>query len=157
MELINKIRKSRKGFTLVEIIVVLVILAVLAAFTIPTMLGFVTDAKNKASIAVAREVYLAAQAAAVEVVNATPTTTGNDLGTALSGKKGTVTNATMKTMLNTDDLATDDSWTVVAAGGTGAATGKISSVALTIAKDKKVITITAGQSAVITDAPVATP
>lgn len=66
MELINKIRKSRKGFTLVEIIVVLVILAVLAAFTIPTMLGFVEDAKGKALIAEAREVYVAAQATATE-------------------------------------------------------------------------------------------
>lgn len=66
MELINKIRKSRKGFTLVEIIVVLVILAILAAFTIPTMLGFVGDAKGKAYIAEAREVYVAAQSTATE-------------------------------------------------------------------------------------------
>ncbi|MDZ5724357.1 type II secretion system protein [Acetobacterium sp. K1/6] len=67
MELINKIRKSRKGFTLVEIIVVLVILAILAAFTIPTMLGFVGDAKGKSYIAEAREVYVAAQATATEM------------------------------------------------------------------------------------------
>ena len=66
MELINRIRKSRKGFTLVEIIVVLVILAILAAFTIPTMLGFVDDAKGKAMIAEAREVYVAAQATTTE-------------------------------------------------------------------------------------------
>ncbi|MBU4438595.1 MAG: type II secretion system GspH family protein [Acetobacterium sp.] len=66
MELINRIRKSRKGFTLVEIIVVLVILAILAAFTIPTMLGFVGDAKKKAAIAEQREVYVAAQAIATE-------------------------------------------------------------------------------------------
>ena len=49
-----------QGFTLVEIIVVLVILAILAAFTIPTMLGFVADARGKAYIAEAREVYVAA-------------------------------------------------------------------------------------------------
>ncbi|OXS27076.1 MAG: hypothetical protein BI182_06335 [Acetobacterium sp. MES1] len=66
MELINKIRRSRKGFTLVEIIVVLVILAVLAAFTIPSMIGFVKDAKKKAAIAEQREVYVAAQAIATE-------------------------------------------------------------------------------------------
>lgn len=52
--------KSNKGFTLVEIIVVLVVLAILAAFIIPTMLGFVADAKGKAYIAEAREVYVAA-------------------------------------------------------------------------------------------------
>lgn len=66
MELINRMRKNRKGFTLVEIIVVLVILAILAAFTIPTMLGFVGDARGKAYIAEAREVYVAAQSTATE-------------------------------------------------------------------------------------------
>jgi len=66
MELINRIKKNRKGFTLVEIIVVLVILAILAAFTIPTMLGFVNDAKGKSYIAEAREVYVAAQSTATE-------------------------------------------------------------------------------------------
>ncbi|MDD3307284.1 MAG: prepilin-type N-terminal cleavage/methylation domain-containing protein [Acetobacterium sp.] len=37
---------NKKGFTLTEIIVVLVILAVLAAFTIPTMLGFVSHSQE---------------------------------------------------------------------------------------------------------------
>lgn len=83
MELINKIRKSRKGFTLVEIIVVLVILAILAAFTIPAMLGFVNDARGKAYIAEARTVYVAAQSSATEF-NATFKLTDAALSTALS-------------------------------------------------------------------------
>lgn len=66
MEWIKKQIRGKKGFTLVEIIVVLVVLAILAAFTIPTMLGFVADAKGKAYIAEAREVYVAAQAVATE-------------------------------------------------------------------------------------------
>ncbi|AWW27157.1 prepilin-type N-terminal cleavage/methylation domain-containing protein [Acetobacterium carbinolicum] len=66
MEWIKKQRDQKKGFTLVEIIVVLVVLAILAAFTIPTMLGFVADARGKAYIAEAREVYVAAQAVATE-------------------------------------------------------------------------------------------
>lgn len=82
MELINKMRKNRKGFTLVEIIVVLVILAILAAFTIPTMLGFVGDARGKAYIAEAREVYVAAQATATEY-SAKTAIFDNALGTAL--------------------------------------------------------------------------
>ena len=67
MEFINRMRKKDKGFTLVEIIVVLVILAILAAFLIPSMVGFVGDAKDKAGLAQAREVYIAAQSAATRV------------------------------------------------------------------------------------------
>lgn len=52
-----KKRHTLTGFTLVEIIVVLVVLAILAAFTIPAMLGFVEDARSKAAIATAREIY----------------------------------------------------------------------------------------------------
>lgn len=78
----NRIKKSfsrEQGFTLVEIIVVLVILAILAAFTIPTMLGFVADAKGKAYIAEAREVYVAAQAVATEYSGTTAMTDGNNI------------------------------------------------------------------------------
>lgn len=74
----NKIIKLEQGFTLVEIIVVLVVLAILAAFTIPTMLGFVQDAKGKAYIAEAREVYVAAQAVATEYIATTNITDGNN-------------------------------------------------------------------------------
>lgn len=106
MELINRIRKSRKGFTLVEIIVVLVILAILAAFTIPAMLGFVGDAKGKAYIAEAREVYVAAQATATET-NATFAIFDDKLGTALGSKAvADITDApTLPTLTGTE--ATD--------------------------------------------------
>ncbi|MEA4805993.1 type II secretion system protein, partial [Acetobacterium wieringae] len=86
MELINRMRKNRKGFTLVEIIVVLVILAILAAFTIPTMLGFVNDAKGKSYIAEAREVYVAAQSTATEF-SAKNQTSDGDLSKALDSTK----------------------------------------------------------------------
>ncbi len=58
--------KNNKGFTLVEIIVVLVILAILAAATIPSMLGFVEQARAKSLTAEARAVYVAAQAVVTE-------------------------------------------------------------------------------------------
>ena len=62
----NRTKKSKGGFTLVEIIVVLVILAILAAVTIPSMLGFVDEAKKKSVTNEVRTVYLAAQAYATE-------------------------------------------------------------------------------------------
>ncbi|CAK7013770.1 MAG: hypothetical protein EUB_01826 [Eubacterium sp.] len=65
--LVQLFQKDRRGFTLVELIVVLVILAILAAFTIPAMLGFVNDAKAKASVSIAREIYVAAQSASTEI------------------------------------------------------------------------------------------
>lgn len=69
IQMINKLKKNQKGFTLVELIVVLVILAILAAFTIPAMLGFVDDARGKAAIAQAREVYMAYQSATTDVLS----------------------------------------------------------------------------------------
>lgn len=71
IQMINKLKKNQKGFTLVELIVVLVILAILAAFTIPAMLGFVNDARDKAEVSKAREIYVAAQSAATEIYNTT--------------------------------------------------------------------------------------
>lgn len=67
------LRKNKKGFTLIEIIVVLVILAILAAALIPSMIGFVNDARGKALVAEARTVYVAGQSIATEL---TTTNTG---------------------------------------------------------------------------------
>lgn len=102
MELMNRMRKSRKGFTLVEIIVVLVILAILAAFTIPTMMGFVGDAKAKSYIAEAREVYVAAQTTATEY--AAKGATAAELKTALQSGQVKV-NRTAKTNPSISDQA----------------------------------------------------
>ncbi|MCL2095738.1 MAG: prepilin-type N-terminal cleavage/methylation domain-containing protein [Oscillospiraceae bacterium] len=58
--------KNKKGFTLVEIIVVLVIIAVLAAAGIPSLIGFISDARGKTLVAEARATYTAAQAVITE-------------------------------------------------------------------------------------------
>ncbi len=52
--------KNRKGFTLVELIIVMVIIAILAAALIPTMMGYVNDARRTAYTATARAYYVAA-------------------------------------------------------------------------------------------------
>ncbi|ALU13251.1 prepilin-type N-terminal cleavage/methylation domain-containing protein [Eubacterium limosum] len=96
IQMINKLKKNQKGFTLVELIVVLVILAILAAFTIPAMLGFVNDAKAKALVSQTREVYMAYQSALTDVSNGTgykngdKTTETFNVGTAITpGYEGT--------------------------------------------------------------------
>lgn len=67
MDIWKHIREKRDGFTLIEVLAVLVIIAILAAVAIPTMSGFITDAKKKSYTSQARNVYVAAQAAALDM------------------------------------------------------------------------------------------
>ena len=58
---LQKILKSRKGFTLMELIVVLIIVAILAAALIPSFLNFVSRAREDSLYAQARVGMVAAQ------------------------------------------------------------------------------------------------
>lgn len=53
--------KNNKGFTLVEIIVVLVILAILAAIAVPSVIGYVDEAKKTRYIEEAHSIYTVIQ------------------------------------------------------------------------------------------------
>ncbi|RZT02295.1 type II secretion system protein [Cuneatibacter caecimuris] len=64
--MLKKVRKDKKGFTLVELIVVLVILAILAAILVPALLGWIDKAKEKQVVINGRTVYMAAQTIASE-------------------------------------------------------------------------------------------
>ena len=72
---IERLKKSKKGFTLVEIIVVLVIIAILAAIAIPAMTGWIDKANQKAILAEARTVLMAAQTLASESYGVSGTAT----------------------------------------------------------------------------------
>ena len=87
---IEKLKKSKKGFTLVEIIVVLVIIAILAAIAIPAMTGWIDEANERTVLAEARTVLLAAQTLASESygTDGTATVSAVDVKT-LAGVSGT--------------------------------------------------------------------
>ena len=56
------INRQNKGFTLVELIVVMVILTVLAAILVPSLLGWIDEARGKQYVLSARSLYMSAQA-----------------------------------------------------------------------------------------------
>ena len=46
IDLINKVKKKKKGFTLVEVVVVLVIIAILIAIAVPSVMKYIDDANE---------------------------------------------------------------------------------------------------------------
>ena len=78
MNKLKKMKDNVKGFTLVEIIVVLLILAILAAIAIPSMLGYVNEARNSEYIAEARTGYVAAQTVATRQAASADADTASD-------------------------------------------------------------------------------
>ena len=89
MTQLTKNLKKKKGFTLVEVIIVLVILAILAAILIPSLVGYIDKANEKASIANCRSFVLAAQT----------------IGSETYGEKGTLsTEGTDATVVKADFL-----------------------------------------------------
>ena len=90
----QKIRKDKKGFTLVELIVVLVILAILIAMLLPTLTGYISKANEKKVISEGRQILMAAKTVAAEdynsdVVLANKTLCGKTIDTLEVAASGT--------------------------------------------------------------------
>ncbi len=83
---INSLKK-KKGFTLVEVIIVLVILAILAAILIPSLIGYIDKASEKASITECRNFVVAAQTIGSETYGENGTITGASGSTITAGSK----------------------------------------------------------------------
>lgn len=76
-------KKKEQGFTLIEIIVVLLIIGILLAITIPSIMGYVSKAKDAQLLTEARSVLLAAKTKGTQLYS------NNDLN-ALSNRKGEI-------------------------------------------------------------------
>ena len=78
--------RNKKGFTLIEIIIVLIILAVIAAIAIPSMIGFINQARDSQLIADARSALLAGQVVATKMVGQgiTPSAAATGTGSIVS-------------------------------------------------------------------------
>lgn len=79
-------KRKQKGFTLMELIVVIAIIAVLMLILVPTMGGFVDQAKQEANLANAKAAYTAAAAqltAYKSGLDPNPSTTANEYAMTL--------------------------------------------------------------------------
>lgn len=66
-------KKNKKAFTLIELIIVIAIIGILIAILVPTMLGFLDEAKKTAALANARTMYSTAAAAVTFVMTSNAT------------------------------------------------------------------------------------
>ncbi|SDI44121.1 type II secretion system protein [Proteiniclasticum ruminis] len=85
--LLTKLKKNKKGFTLIELIVVIAILGILAAIALPRLSGFRDDANSAKNAADAAIIYRAAESAYAAGRLADPNADG-DLNWSKDGDDG---------------------------------------------------------------------
>lgn len=92
--MLNKIKKSKKGFTLTEMIVVLVIIVILIALLVPTLVGYIDKAKEKSVMAEGKMVLTAAQTVVSERYGESKKLESADAATPGTVTYADITNAT---------------------------------------------------------------
>lgn len=146
MKLMERLKKDKKGFTLIEMIVVIVIIGILLAILVPGMFKYIQKAKDKQILVDARTAYLDVQMAAQEAYGANGIT-GSEVKTVfekISNASGTET-----VTVNGDKNSASITVTIdIPANGTltvneiDADTGKVE--AMTYISGKRMVTMTGG-------------